>query len=177
MAYPVKGKDVLFEVYSDLATDYVPHTCWESGSINFSPELIEKTTLASGRGYDWHERRRGWDVSLSGITDIYSEGRTFFTMVDPDNINETYAIRLSFEDSLGNTAVFTGNVKLDSATINALQSDFSDYELNMKGIGLYDLVQTISGIPGGGGSLYSILLEGGDDMLLETGDELILENG
>jgi predicted secreted protein len=176
MAYPVQGRDVLFEVFSDVADDYVPVTCMESVTINFTPELIEKTTLSTGAGYDWHERRRGWDINMTGVSDIFSEGRTIFTMVDPDEINATYLIRLSFEDSLGNTAVFTGSAKLDAASINAIVGDLSDFDLNMKGIGVYELLQTIGGIPGGG-TLFSILQEGGDGILLENGDEIIQENG
>lgn len=179
MAYPVKGKDVVFEVYDDDAADYLPHTCWESGSFNITPELIEKTTVSSGAGYDWHERRRGWGYTASGVTDIFSDGVTVFDMLDPVNINKTYLIRISFEDSLGNTAVITGSAKLDASGVSASNTDFSDWELALIGVGMYELVQTIDGTPGGGGgSGFGFLLEvGGEQILQETGDEILLENG
>ena len=176
MAYPVQGRDVLLEVYSDVADDYVFFTCAESVAISFEPEKVNLTTVGLGRGFADKERRRGYAINLTGVSDILSDGRTIFTMTDPDNINAVYQIRLSFEDSLGNTAVYTCNANLDAANINAVVSDLSDYDLTLRVIGTLTLLQTIGGIPGGG-SLYTILSEGGDDMVLETGDEILQENG
>lgn len=175
MATPVKGKDVMFEVYSSVADDYVYLTCAEGVSMSFTPELIEKTTVSSGAGYDWHERRRGWTVTVTGIGDIDSTGRTIFTMVDPGEINTAYQVRVSYEDALGNTAVFSGSVKMDSTTLDAIQTGFVDFDITLRGIGMYDLVQTIGGVVGG--SLFKILMESGDELLNEVGDNLLLENG
>ena len=55
MAIPVEGKDVLLEVYSDVAVDYVPITCAESVSITFSAELKDKVSNEGGKFYNWHE--------------------------------------------------------------------------------------------------------------------------
>lgn len=150
MATPVKGKDVLFEVYSSVTSSYVYLTCAEGVSMSFTPELIEKTTVSSGAGYDWHERRRGWAVTVTGIGDISSTGRTIFTMLEETGINATYLVRISYVDSLGNTAVFTGSVKMDSATLDAIQTGFVDFDITLRGVGMYTLAQS-SGSGGGGG--------------------------
>ena len=168
MANPVKGKNVFLEVYDETDLEYILFTCAESCSINFSPELIDKTTYSTGSGVNWHERRRGWDVVLSGVTDIVSDGRTVFEMVDPDEKNTVHEIRLSFEDDLGNTAVFTGKAKMERTAINAAEVGFSDYELNLKGCSMYELLTTIDGVVGG--AVNKILMEDGDDIFIEEYD-------
>jgi hypothetical protein len=166
----VHGKDVLIEFYSEAVDDYVPALCLENFSISFEPELINITTVGLLRGYDYKERRRGWGVSMSGIT---AEGRTVFTNLLYSGINARYQIRATFTELSGDFATFTGTIMLEGATINSgAVGDFSDWEQAFKGCGPYTLL-----INGQGGVMFRILQENGDALLQENNDHLILENG
>jgi hypothetical protein len=133
----IKGKDVLMEVYEN--NEYIPFLCCEDMSINITPELINKTTLSSGRGNQYKARRFDWDLSLSGISQILGSGRTIFETVKVENIFKSWPIRLTFADAQGNTAIFTGDVVLKNASITGPQTDFSDFENAFQGSGIYSL--------------------------------------
>jgi hypothetical protein len=158
----IKGKDVLMEVYEN--NEYIPFLCCEDMSINITPELINKTTVLSGRGNEYKARRFDWDVSLSGISQILGSGRTIFETVKVENIFSTWPIRLTFADAQGNTAIFTGNVVLKNASITGPQTDFSDFENAFQGSGLYSLViddsnaEIGTGLPGTGGGIGQMII-------------------
>jgi hypothetical protein len=130
----IKGKDVMLEVME--AGEFVPFLCCEDMSINFTPELINKTTLSSGKGNEYKSRRLDWDISLSGISQILGDGRTIFETVKIENIFTTWTIRMTFTDAQSNTAIFLGDVVLKSASISGPQTDFSDFENAFQGSGI-----------------------------------------
>jgi hypothetical protein len=134
----IKGKDALMEVMD--SGEYMPFLCCEDLSININPELINKTTVSSGRFNQYKARRLDWDLSLNGISTILGSGRTIFETVKIENVFNTWPIRLTFADAQGNTAIFTGDVVLKSASITGPQSDFSDFENAFQGSGPYSIV-------------------------------------
>jgi predicted secreted protein len=158
----IKGKDVLMEVY--VSNEYIPFLCCEDMSININPELINKTTVSSGRFNQYRARRVDWDLSLNGISTILGSGRTIFETVKTENVFNTWPIRLTFADAQGNTAIFTGDVVLKAASITGPQSDFSDFENAFQGSGLYSLVIDDSnpesgiGLPGSGGGIGEMVI-------------------
>jgi hypothetical protein len=151
----IKGKDALMEVYEN--NEYLPFLCCEDVGINIIPELINKTTVSSGKWNKYKVRRMDWDLSLGGISTILGSGRTIFETVHPDRIFQEWPIRITFTDAQGNTAIFTGNVVLKSASITGPQEDFSDFENAFQGSGPYQIAIDDSNpesggvIPGGGG--------------------------
>lgn len=171
----VRGKDVLLEIYSVSESQYIPAVCVSDVSISFTPENIETTTVSSGRGITRKTRRIDWGLSFSGIVKWNPDSTLFrdaFTMVKTAIILAGYQIRLTFTDSEGNTAVFTGNVVLENGSLSGPQEDYADMDFSFLGNGLYTLVVTDAD----GNPVNRILMENGDALLLETGDFILLEN-
>lgn len=144
----IKGKDVILEIFKDGV--YVPFICSTSCSIHIKPELINKTTMSSGRWNEYQVRRFDWSVDLSGVSVLENSWTTFMTF-NIVNIIAGFQIRMTFTDTVGNTAVFTGKVFLEDGSISGDVDDFSMFEDTMRGSGAYTLVTTIGGTPVGGG--------------------------
>ena len=135
------GNDVLMEVFSTVAGDYVPFICCKDVSITFTPELINVTTVSSGKSNQYKARRYDYELSLNGISSILGSGRTVFTMAAPTNLLATHLVRLTFEDEAGDTAVFSCSALLKTLNITGNQDVFSDFSYSFQGSGVYTLVQ------------------------------------
>lgn len=141
MATPVEGKDAILEVYD--GADYVPFICATECGINFTPEVIDKTTYSSGKWNEYTTRRMDWDVTLSGAVTI-EEGWSVFQTLSVDKIFTNYQIRMTFTDSNGLTATFLGETVLKSGSIKSPQEGFSTFENGFQGSGSY-ILQTGDG--------------------------------
>lgn len=91
-----------------------------------------------------------WSVDLSGVSSIQGSWTPFQT-VTLVNILTGLQIRMTFTDTAGNTAVFTGRVFLEDATIDGDVNDVSMFEDKLRGSGAYTLVTSTSGGPIGSG--------------------------
>ena len=164
----IKGKDVLLEIYDG---GFTPLICATSCSINLTPELINKTTLSSGRWNEYAVRRFDWSIDLAGVSQLTGTGYKFYQLFNTSNILAGFQIRMTFEDSDGNTVVFTGSVMLEDISAGGDASDFSLFEGTMKGTGAYNMTVTIDGVV----SASNILAEDGDDILTEGGELILTE--
>lgn len=168
MSSAIKGKDVLFEVWSATADRgagaYIPFVCATDMSISIEPEVIDTTTVSSGRGYTKKVRRIGWSLSLSGVSRIqdYEYERSVFTTVDPLEIVKGLQVRMWFTNAEGDYKRFTGKVVLQSASISGNQEDFSSFENGFSGNGLYT-IETV----------FSALLDANGEPILNPSGKLI----
>lgn len=136
----IVGKNVLLEVYNQTAGDYIPYICCKDCAILFTPELVNVTTVTSGRWNNYKSRRIDWEVSISGVSTILGEGHTFFVTVSPSNLFKTWQIRMTFTDDEGNDAQFLGAVVLKNASADGNQDQFSQWEKGLQGSGPYQLL-------------------------------------
>lgn len=141
----IHGKNVIVEVFDGVA--YIPFICCADCSINIRPEIIETTSVSTGRGITRKVRRIDWSLSLSGISTILGSGWIAFKTVTVANILAGYQIRMTFTDDNGNSAVFLGAVVLESASLSGPVEDFSAFENEMLGNGMYTLTVDDSGVP------------------------------
>jgi len=149
----VKGKDVLLEILAPpgdgLAPDWLPFVCCKDVAIKISPELISKTTYSSGKWNEYKTRRIDWTVTLSGVSVVSDAGWEVFSTVVPENIFTAWDIRMTFSDTAGNNAQFTGKILTKDASIDGNEGEFSNFDNTFQGTGAYTL--SINGTPIGGG--------------------------
>lgn len=139
----IKGKDVILEVYKDGA--YVPWKCATTCSIHIKPEIVDKTTYSSGFAINRHVRRLDWSVDISGVS-ILDDHWNVFDSLNIVRIINGFQIRMTFTDTAGNTAVFTGTVIMEDASISGDAQDFAMFDESMLGNGAFTLVTTVGGV-------------------------------
>jgi hypothetical protein len=141
----ILGEDVLLMIFE--GGEYVPYICAKEVAIEFIPELVNKTTLSSGRGYEYKVRRVDWKVTISGISSIVGTGHTVFDAVNIDKIFTGSQIKMEFTDEAGNEHVFTGTVLMENGVITGPQDEFSGFDLSFQGSGLWNATEDTSGTP------------------------------
>ncbi len=90
----IKGKDVILYVKEN--GDYVPYLCSTNVRVSITPELINVTTVGSGRGRNYKTRKLDWTVTFSGISHIVGDGYQLFDAID--NVLDLTDIKIIFTD-------------------------------------------------------------------------------
>lgn len=138
----IYGSDVVLEKLVDEV--YYPVLCGTDCSLVRTPEIIEKTTAASGLWKDFAIRIEEFDVSVSGLTKIDNDDTlTFFYMLQSSVRRALGQYRMTFTDSDGNSKEITFAALIGQMSISGPASDFSQCSIAFKGSGEF-IIQDVT---------------------------------
>lgn len=144
----VHGKDVIVEML--VEGDYYPILCGTDCTFSRVPEFIPTTSPSSGLFREYMIRREEWSMSVSGLTKIEnSASLTFFYMLQTGVRRSKHTVRITFEDSDGNSKEINGSILIGQMDINGPFGDFSQCSIELKGTGAFvigDVTPPIAGV-------------------------------
>lgn len=134
----IQGKNV--NVSLQIEGVMLPWVCATNCSVDFTTELIRRTSVGSGNHAKYKPRMMDATAELTGITHILPlENRwTVFDVVKEAVRMQGANIQIDFEDGDGNTKSITGYVLFPSISISAGADGFSEDTIQMQ----------FSGVPG-----------------------------
>lgn len=138
----VLGKDAL--IYFNLTGIYREYGCAESISISFDAELIETSTVGTGKDATYDYQKSTYSISLSGLVQNESLQVTAWDMVFQQRQFLTVPYRIIFTDVLGTIKSVNGHVVIPNITMSAEQNDFMTGSLQLQGTGEPEMTDEVA---------------------------------
>lgn len=131
--FPTQGKNVVFEV-SD-GTGFKPFVCAKNFSIQATSELIEVTTLTTGKYKDYELQSIDYTISLSSvfIFDTLQIGGGYLYNQQAQGGKMPY--KVTFTDDQSSVFVITGVCIVEDSLLSASPGDVVGSDFVLKGCG------------------------------------------
>lgn len=143
----IEGKNVEFQaLYND---EWIPFACQTSLDFYYDTELIEKTTVSSGRFKEWAAGLGEWGFALNLVTHaapVTTMLTVFDTLLEALRKNGL-DVRAIYEDTDGNMATITGHVLIPHTGITSAVEGFSEDDIELKGSGAFSLLTQLQTPP------------------------------
>lgn len=159
----VLGRDAL--IYFNLTGIYREYGCAESISISFDAELIETSTVGTGKDATYDYQKSTYSISLSGLVQNESLQITAWDLFFQQRQFLTVPYRIIFTDTVGNIKSLNGYVVIPNITMSAEQTDFMTGSIQLQGTGEPEMTDevavpiiTIETVGAGTGAITSLIL-------------------
>lgn len=146
----LQGKDATLRVQvPGSGLGYLPFACATSAAFTADQELIEKTTLSSGRHKEFTTGLSEWGMTMTDVTYIVPESQmyTVWDMLLESVRRNAVNVELSFTDGDGNVKTITGAAVIPHIGITASAEGFVEDDIELKGTGAFTVQSALITTP------------------------------
>lgn len=141
MAEPVKGSNVLLQIYKDGA--YADFLCATDCAIDFETEKKSVKTVGDGVWKRYKPQSIGYTINLSGLIRLDVADPVAFDLLDYQTqfIDVTY--RMTFEDDAANIKAIYGTAIVEKTSLNGSADGFATGQFVLSGNGAPTILNTL----------------------------------
>ena len=142
MAEPVKGSNVLLQIYKDGA--YADFLCATDCSIDFETEKKSVKTVGDGVWKRYKPQSIGYTINLSGLIRLDVADPVAFDLLDYQTqfIDVTY--RMTFEDDAANIKAIYGTAIVEKTSLNGSSDGFATGQFVLSGNGVPTILNSLT---------------------------------
>lgn len=133
MADPVKGSDVLLQIYK--SGQYCDFICATDISIEFKTDLQSVKTIGDGYWQRYRTQSLGYTIKLSGLVNINANEPTAWDMLDYEMNMTEFQYRMTFTDNTGSLKAIFGYGTIESSVLSGGVDGFAKGEFTIFGNG------------------------------------------
>lgn len=159
MAELINGRNVMLYRYDGTTYESIPFACMTSCNLAINLSLRDVTNQASANYTESEADLLSWTISGSGLMILNTE-QNYLTLLDYITQREKITVKFVIDNGgiLG-LSIFTGQVYINSLSIDAPDDTLSTYSVSLIGSGAYSTSGTTV-TPGGviitGGSIVQV---------------------
>ena len=131
----ISGNNAIIEL--SVGGSYVPFVCVKSFSVNTTSELIEITTLNTGKFKDYELQSLDYSISLNTILIIASPNASGKFLYDQQQLGNKVAYRITFTDRAGEVFQISGITIVESTLLGISSGQMVTGDFNLRGCGSF----------------------------------------
>lgn len=141
MAEPVKGSNVLLQIYKD--GDYQDFLCATECSIDFETESKSVKTIGDGVWKRYRPQSIGYTVNLTGLVRLDVADPVSFDLLDYQMQFTDLTYRMTFEDDAANIKAIYGTGIVEKTSLSGNSDGFANSQFTIKGNGEPTVLDTL----------------------------------
>lgn len=145
MSRIVQGKNVAINF--DLGNGASTIVCARSFSLEHTTQLLEITTLTTGKYRDYEGQSIDWQITVGTVLEISATNVDAFDLLAAQISFQRLPFEMVFTDDTGSTTSLTGVAIVESSVISGTTTDLVGSDITLKGCG------KIPQLDNGGGSV------------------------
>lgn len=146
MENTVKGNDAILEL--NQGGVYTPFVCVKSFTLEQDSELVETTTLSTGKYRDYELQSLDYTITLSTLLVINSTNANGKFAFEQQQVGAKFAYRITFTDTAANTYQITGIVIVQNSLLGVTAGELVTGDFTLKGCGSFYTINGSVEIPG-----------------------------
>lgn len=142
----VQGNDAILEL--NQGGVYTPFVCVKNFALETTAELVETTTLSTGKYRDYELQSLDYTLSLATILVINSVNANGKYLHEQQLAGAKFAYRITYTDTAANTYIIIGICIVQSSLLGATAGELVTGDFTLKGCGSFYTINGSSEIPG-----------------------------
>lgn len=162
----IQGNDAILEL--NQGGVYTPFVCVKSFTLEQDSELVETTTLSTGKYRDYELQSLDYTITLSTLLVINSTNANGKFAFEQQQVGSKFAYRITFTDSAANTYQITGILIVKNSLFSVTAGQLVTGDFTLKGCGSFYTINGSTEIPGAElfAGLYTAT--GGEDSFIDA---------